>query len=262
MQEIRWQPVQVHPQRPPVAEVHDGNRPHPYGEPAPRHVDRGRTSGSACLAATIRQLVEFGGGDPPMLRRDIAEIPDPRHDPEQAQTAEGDEGAAPGHEADQPGDDRRRHRVAEARERVRNSLGEATAPRRRPGLHCARRDGERRALADAQHESYEEQRRQGAREAGEDRGGRPDQPAYEERSSRPDAIAQPAAKNLKDDVRIAECRQDERELCVRQCQLALDLRGSRRDVDPIDVGDQVHHAEEAEHQLARGGPPGSHGDRG
>ena len=152
---------------------------------------------------------------------------------------------------DQPRDDRRRDGVAQPRERVRQTLREAAAADRRPALHRARRDRERRAFADADQQPAHEQRRQAAGEAGEDRGRRPDQAAEKQRPPRTEAIADPAAENLEHQIRITERRLQEAQLYVRERQLPPDRVGGGGNVDAIDVRDQIHHAQEPEDDGGR-----------
>jgi hypothetical protein len=67
-----------------------------------------------------------------VILRIIAKVGVPDHDPGEARHAQDDEAHAPADLVDQEGDDRRGHRVAEAREGVGDSLREAALARRRP----------------------------------------------------------------------------------------------------------------------------------
>src|SRR5439155_26643041 len=132
--------------------------------------------------------------------------------PDETDAAERDERPAPADQRDEPRDNRRRDGVAETGEGVRDALREAAPAGRRPHLHRARRDRKRRTFADADEQANEKQRDDPGNRASEDRGGRPDEAAQEERPAGTDAIANPAAKDLKEKVRIGERRQHDAEL--------------------------------------------------
>ena len=114
MKEVRRQPVQIHPQRPPVTEIDDGDRPH-----AQRRAGATerllRRSRYACRRPRFGSLSSSAAVTARMLRRDVAEIPDPRHHPEQA-------------------DDSRARRTSRARSRCRSATatigGVSALPRR------------------------------------------------------------------------------------------------------------------------------------
>ena len=109
---------------------------------------------------------------------------------------------------------------------------------------------------------HEEQRHETAGEAGQDGRRRPDQAAQEQRAPRTEAIADPAAEDLKEQIRIAERRLQEAELRVRQPELFLNVARGGRDVDPIDVRDQVHHAQQTEDDRTRRRRLQAHRQRG
>ena len=85
--------------------------------------------------------------------------------------------------------------------------------------------------------------------AGQDGRGRPQQAQDREHQARAEPIRQPAAGNLHGGVRIGERREDEPELGGRQPQLLPHRRSGHRDVHAIDVGDEVHQAEDEQHQV-------------
>src|SRR5207248_1668454 len=151
-----------------------------------------------------------------VIGRRVAEIPDPHEHPDETATSEGDERPAPRDERDQPRHDRRGDGVAEARERMRDALRKTALMGGHPTLHRARRDWERRAFADAEHEPAQEQGRYAAGEAGEYRRGGPDETADEQRDARSEPIPNPPAEHLKEQVRKRKGREDEPELRIRQ----------------------------------------------
>src|SRR5258708_3404290 len=57
-----------------------------------------------------------------------------------------------------------------------------------------------------------------AREAGEDRGRRPNYAAQKERKPRPPFVAKPAAKYLEQRIRIGECGKDQPELGIAEAE--------------------------------------------
>src|ERR1700726_4730724 len=106
-----------------------------------------------------------------------------------------------------------------------------TAPvARDPILHCPRSGREGCALAKAQHEADHEKRGEPAREAGEDRGRRPDYAAQKERKPRAPFVAKPTAEYLEQRIRIGECGKDQPELGIAEAEFTLDRRCCRRDV--------------------------------
>ena len=211
----------------------------------------------ALAGARRRQTIELARGDRRMFRGVVAEVPPPRRDPHETATPEDDERSAPGDEGDEPRDDGRRDGVAAARERVRDSRAK---PRRlgASSLHRAGGDGKGRAFAEAEEDTDEEQRSETASESGQNRGPGPDHPADEQRASRTHSIAKPSAEHLKQDIRIGEGREDKSELRVRETELTSDLTRRGRDVHAIDVGDQVHQAQQAKNRFAGGRPSESH----
>src|ERR1043166_741241 len=246
--EVQRQPVQIQPKRPAVAEVHERDRGHAAHERSPRR----RKLFSRDPEAVVRQRRAVGWRDPFMLGRHVAEVPEPREHPDQAAEAKRDERSAPRNDANQVRDQRRRDRIADPREGVREALREAAARGRRPALHRARRDRERRALADAEHQPHEVQRHQAAGQAGQDRRGRPDQPADKQRPPRAPLVANPAAQNLKHRVRDAEGADHLPELAVGEAEILADVASGCREVLPRDVRNEVHQAQQTEDD-GRGG---------
>ena len=179
----------------------------------------------------------------------VAEIQHPDHAPQQADQSEHDERSAPGQPGHQHRDQWRRHGIAEPRERVRQTLGEAPAVRRRPVLHRARCGWKRRALAEAERHARNEQRDEPGDKAGHDGRGRPDQAAPEQRPARTEMVADPAADHLEQEVGIGKGREHQAELGVGEMEFLLDFARRRADVDAVDIGDEVHHAEHRQHDV-------------
>jgi hypothetical protein len=115
-----------------------------------------------------------------------------------------------------------------------------------PGRHR-----ERRAFTDAHQEPAEEQRGQAAGKSRQDRRGGPDEAAQEQRPARTEAVADPAAEDLENQVRVAERRLQKTKLGVGERELPLDRVGGRRDVYAIDIRDEVHHAQQAQDDGGR-----------
>src|SRR5690348_7067811 len=131
-------------------------------------------------------------------------------------------------ERDDPGDDRRRDRVAGAREGVGDALGEATPAGARPARHGTRRRRECRAFADAQPDAGDDEPPEAIGEAGEDGRKGPDEAADSEGETRPEAIPDPAPDDLEAGIAPAEGGEDGAVIGVAEVQLALEhQRGGR-----------------------------------
>lgn len=137
------------------------------------------------------------------------------------------------------------------------ALGEATPVGGRPVLHGARRRRKGCSFAETKRDARNEQRQQAGHEAGRDGGERPDQPAPEQGLARPKAVSDPAADYLEQQIGIGKGREYQPELRVAQTEFFLDFTGRRADVDPVDIGDEVHDAQHRQHDM-RGLEPKPH----
>ena len=72
---------------------------------------------------------------------------------------------------------------------------------------------------------------------------------HRQHSTRSEPIRQPAADDLHPGVGIGECGKDEPELNRRQAELVPQGRCGHRDVHPIDVGDEIHQAQQEQHRV-------------
>jgi len=130
---------------------------------------------------------------------------------------------------------------------VREALSETALLLAEPRRHGARCGRERSALAEAEHKAHDEQRDESAHQAGRQGRRGPQDGANEKRASRSEFVADPAADDL--EQRVGKTKGAERapKLRIVEAEICLD-RGCRgRDVHPVDVGDEIHRAEEAEH---------------
>ena len=144
----------------------------------------------------------------------------------------------------------RGERIAEAREGVGDALREAAAAGLDPMLHGARRGRQRRADAEAhQHAPEEERGRSPGGETGQDGRARPDEAGDEERLARAEFVGGQAADDLEQQIGIGEGREDEAGIGGGQAELGPDLEHLRRDALAHDVGDEIHRAEEDEHDI-------------
>ena len=210
--EEQRQPVQVQPQRPAVAEVGQRHRPASAAAaaataPAAARRDSGRRRQRASSPRVIAAMVaraRRGSTRPRSRTHTRLTSPSTTNEPRHVSHAISSR------------DDRRRDRVAEPREGVRDALREAAAARAasssasrasRSGTSRPRRSRAARARRTA---------REAAGEAGRDRGGGPDQAAARTASARPEAIADPAAEDLEQQIGIGEGGEHEAELGVRQ----------------------------------------------
>ena len=184
-----------------------------------------------------------------MILRIVAEIPEPDDHPEEARDADDDERAAPADERHDGHHHDRGERIAEPRERVRDALREAAAAGLDPMLHGARRGRQRRADAKAHQHAPEEERGEPGGEAGQDGRARPDEAGDEERLARAEFVGGHAADDLEQQIGIGEGGEDEAGIGRGQAELGPDLQHLRRDALAHDVRDEIHRAQEDEHDI-------------
>jgi len=122
------------------------------------------------------------------------------------------------------------------------NVGKAPVGFRRPGCHGARRGREGRAFAQAEQHARDDQRDEAARETRQHGGACPDDRAQRERAARAEAVAHPSADDLKHEIRISERGKHESDLRMRQAQLRAELSSRGADIDPVDIGDEIHRA--------------------
>src|ERR1051326_2604383 len=144
VKEVRWNPCQKKPERPPVTEIHERHWENPHRKPAERYA-RSR------LHALLGQSLEICGADALVLRGIVPEIYPPHHRPKETRHANNHERSAPGCEQNQIGHEQRRYRVAESRKRMSDALSEAALLRRCPVRHRA---GRYRQCRDADSEQH------------------------------------------------------------------------------------------------------------
>ncbi len=195
--------------------------------------------------------MQFLSRDRRMLFRVIAEIPEPDQHPGEADDTDDDEGKAPAERHHQQRDDRRRDRGAKAGEGMGQPLRIAALLLGHPALHGPCRGREGRALAETEQQAEQEERTEATDEAGADGRRRPDQPTPEQAPPRPEPVGNPAAANLEQQIRIGEGREDQAEFRVRKMQVVLDTAGGRADIHAVDIGDEIHCAEQREHDIRR-----------
>ena len=75
--------------------------------------------------------------------------------------------------------------------------------------------------------------------------------ADRQRSPRAESVADPAADDLKQQIGIRERRKDEADLRVGKAEFLAELNRRGADVDAIDIGDEVHQAQQSEHACRR-----------
>ena len=66
--------------------------------------------------------------------------------------------------------------------------------------------------------------------------------AGDQRAARAEAIADPAADDLEDQVGIGEGRKHQADLRFAKIEVLAEARRRRADIDPVQVGDEVHQA--------------------
>ena len=177
-----------------------------------------------------------------MLARVVAEIRDPDDHPDQADQAQDDEAPRQAGSAISSATiggvtalpSRAKEWVSPARSR---------ACRRRPVLHGAGGGGEGRALAEAQQHAGGEQADKPPDQAGQDGRGRPDQAADEQglRGPKRSPTQPPITWNTGTDSRRP--RRPARD-GSSSSRIPPDRARRRGDVDPVDIGDEIHHAQQ------------------
>ena len=237
--EERRNPAQEQPQRPAVAEIDRGHRQHAAKQLEPRHRRVG--AGCGCGPAARQAPRRVSGGVAGTSRK----YHDHSQDPDEAQQRQHDERAAPRHQLDQQGDQRRR------RPRCRSAQKEWVMPWAKPQLRSGVHTAMARVAVGKVAPSPMPSASRAANRLDEaaDRAGRRrrhanDQAADAERQARPEFVAEIAADQLKQRVRIGERRKDQPKLGIAQAEIGLDQRRGGRDVDPIHIEDQVHQAED------------------
>ncbi len=234
MEEVLRNPAQKEPQGPAVAEVDNRDRRHAAKQGFPRDVGG--------LRLGLRQYLELVSRDARMIFRMLRKSDCPDNHPHQAEHAADVERFAPapgGHHEDDCG---RRHRIADARGRVRNALREAALLFGHPARHRGCRRRKRRPLTEAQQQPCGEQRSEPAGKAGQDGGQRPNCAAADQGALGAETVAHPAADDLKHEVRIREGRKDQANLSMRKLELLTEAGCCGTDVDAVKVGNEVHDA--------------------
>src|SRR3984893_458507 len=110
-----------------------------------------------------------------------------------------------------------------------NALRKAPLPGWHPGCHCARRRRKRRPLAKTEGEPNEDERNEAADRSGQHRRDADDEARDTERQTRTEFIAEPAADQLKDRIRIGKGGKRETECGVAEAESFLYQRRRRRD---------------------------------
>ena len=173
----------------------------------------------------------------------FAEADDPPCEPHQRDRADHEERRAPRQPGHQRGDDRRRDRVAEPRERMREALHDATPFAREPVGDRAGRAG---SVAPSPMPSSSRAANSSPRlcTAGGEGGDDPDQPAADQRDAGAEPVGDPAAADLADCIRIRERGECDAEFGIRQAEFGLDRAGCGREVDAVDVEDERKRAQQ------------------
>ncbi len=255
MQEVVGQPAQQHPQRPAIAEIGRRDRQKADHQRTPRNVGLGLADPGG------RQFRQGPGGHVGMGLRVVAIGPEPESAPDQTEGPIHEEGAAPAEPADQDGDHRRRRGVAQTGAGMGEALGEAALHIGQPGLDRARGGGEARPLSDADHQTAAIEEPDAVGEAGQDRRRRPDQPAGQQGAARAEFVGDRSAEELDDQIGNGEGREDLAELRVGEREGRLDDIAGGGEIHPVDIGDEIHQAEEGEnprrhaHFRRHSGPP-------
>src|SRR4029453_5185768 len=139
----------------------------------------------------------------------------------------------------------------ETAEEVRDTLYASALGRREPQLHTAARHRKRAGLGDAEEKPRGEEGPESNRSAGENRARGRGGDEHREPPFWPEPIAEPADRDLADRIRPGERGEDEAHLVETQSEVSPHFGLRDRDDAPIEIADQVHQAEEAEHPPAR-----------
>ncbi len=164
-----------------------------------------------------------------------------------ARDAQDDERASPGYKHEEPGNQRRRERISDARKRVGDALREAPAcPRASRSTWRGWRWETRRLRriptpAEARTATRIRRPRRSARWQTP-----PWRSTAASVSRAPEFVADPAADELKDRVGNGEGGKRQAQLRVAELEIRFHQRRRGGDVHPIDEKDQVHQAEQGE----------------
>ena len=132
-----------------------------------------------------------------------------------------------------------------------DALRKAALVRAHPVRQRARRRRKSRPLADAERKPGHEQRRQSADHAGPHRRRRHQQRAQKQREARPHAVAEPSAGDLEEGIGIGKRGKCDAELGCGKAEVLLHDRRRGRNIDPIDIENEVHQADREQDKAAR-----------
>jgi hypothetical protein len=150
----------------------------------------------------------------------------------------------------------RSNRDRDAAEAMRHALDKAAFLLGEPQLHGTRRRRKCARLTETEHEAYGEKRNQAAGPGRRRRHHRPEGHDQQQHALRTKPVAEPSSRNLADRVGPCERREDKTHLGLAQVEFTRDRRRRHRNVGPIHVSDQVHKADQEQHEPtnARSGP--------
>ena len=144
-------------------------------------------------------------------------------------------------------DNRRCDRGAEPAGAMRYALHEASFGPRIPKLHGARGAGKRAGFADAEHKPDSDEGRGAESGGGRCRHDRPKTDHAGKHAAGTEPVAQPAAGDLKQRVGPGEGAEDDAHRHLVEAELFADLRRCGRNIDAVEVGDEIHHADQQKH---------------
>ena len=185
-----------------------------------------------------------------VLFRQVAVAQAPPQRPHQSDQPANQERPAPAEIDHDQQHQRRRDRSSGAAGAVGDALHEAAFAPRIPKLHRARRAGECAGFADAEQEAQHDERGRAERQAGRGGHDRPIGDDGSQHAARAEAIAQPAARHLEQRIGPDEGGEDVAHRDIVEAEFLADLRRRGRDVDAVEISDEVHHADQKQNVPA------------
>jgi len=123
-----------------------------------------------------------------------------------------------------------------------DALGAAALAHRHPARHGGGRGRKRGSFAEAEQYPGEQHRRQAACHTRKNGGAGPNAAAHDERSACSESVADPAADDLKNQIRVGKRGKHQTNFSLVEIEILGESYGGGADVDTIQVGDEVHEA--------------------
>ena len=246
--EVGWKPAQKYPETVDVGEIGAHDRPH-IGrgqQVAPRHFRAGGDVGllDDPLRIHSADMTELCLCHQRVIFRQISIGEIPPDGPEQSNQAADVEHPLPAQGGHDDYDKGRSDGGAGTAGAMRDALHEAAFLPRKPQLHRTRGNRKRARLADAEQEAHDDKSGSAARER---RCRRHERPITDDRcqyAAWSKSIAKPSARHLEYGVGPDESAEDCAHGKLVEVEFLADDRRRRRYVHPVEIGDEIHQADQ------------------